>query len=178
MNIFVLNSGRCGSTTFIRACSHINNYSCGHETLSRLTGTARFDYPDAHIEADNRLCWLLGRLELHYGDDACYVHLQREREAVINSFIRRADSGIMQAYRDGILMQPEQRSDRQIATDYVDTVETNIQFFLRDKTKQMQVRLEHAADDFAEFWHWIKAQGELDTSIREWDVRYNASRST
>ena len=67
MNVFILNSGRCGSTTWIRACTHIDNFSAGHETRSHLSGDARLDYPDRHIEADNRLSWLLGRLDRQYG---------------------------------------------------------------------------------------------------------------
>lgn len=31
MNVFVLCTGRCGATTFHRACEHIENYSAGHD---------------------------------------------------------------------------------------------------------------------------------------------------
>lgn len=55
MNVFVLNSGRCGSTTFIAACRHITNYSSGHESRATLIGEERLAYPTQHIEADNRL---------------------------------------------------------------------------------------------------------------------------
>jgi ferritin-like protein len=48
--------------TFIRACQHITNYTAGHETRSTLLGEARVAYPDQHIEADNRLSWMLGKL--------------------------------------------------------------------------------------------------------------------
>ncbi|MES9978612.1 MAG: hypothetical protein ABW107_07665, partial [Candidatus Thiodiazotropha sp. 6PLUC5] len=67
MNIFILNSGRCGSTTFIKACEHITNYTTGHETRAHLTGDKRIDYPDNHIEADNRLSWILGRIDNKFG---------------------------------------------------------------------------------------------------------------
>lgn len=67
MNVFVLCTGRCGSTTFIESARHISNYSAGHETRTYLTGAARFDYPQSHIEADNRLSWLLGRLNKTFG---------------------------------------------------------------------------------------------------------------
>ena len=63
MNIFILNTGRCGSTTFIKACEHIKNYTCAHESLLTEIGAQRFNYPQDHIEADNRLSWLLGRLD-------------------------------------------------------------------------------------------------------------------
>ena len=79
MNIFILNTGRCGSTTFIRACQHISNFTATHESRSGLIGEERLNYPDNHIEADNRLSWFLGRLDRKYGDNAFYLHMSRDR---------------------------------------------------------------------------------------------------
>jgi hypothetical protein len=66
-NIFVLCTGRCGSTTFIKAAGHIRNYSAAHESRTEELGHARFAYPNFHIEADNRLSWLLGRVDTLFG---------------------------------------------------------------------------------------------------------------
>jgi len=176
MNIFVLNSGRCGSLSFIRACAHISNYSAGHESRIALLGEARLAWPPRHIEADNRLSWLLGRLDETWGDRARYVHLTREADAVIASFARRADFGIMRAYREGILLQAEAQADAaDIARDYLATVEANIRHFLRDKSQVMPFRLEHAKADFAHFWDWIGAEGSLPHALQEWDTHHNAS---
>jgi len=176
MNVFVLNSGRCGSTTFIEACRHIRNYSAGHETRLRLIGPQRLAYPARHIEADNRLSWLLGRLDQAYGANAFYVHLTRARAPTAASFARRADFGIMQAYREGMLLggEPHQSAEA-LALDYLDTVAANIECFLRDKPARMDFRLEHAEADFRLFWQAIGAEGDLDAALAEWGVRYNAS---
>jgi hypothetical protein len=32
MHIFILNTGRCGSTTCARACQHMTNYTAAHES--------------------------------------------------------------------------------------------------------------------------------------------------
>lgn len=176
MNVFVLNTGRCGSTTFIRACEHISNYSAGHETRIHLMGMARLDYPDNHIEADNRLCWMLGRLEERFGGDAFYVHLYRNREATAASFARRTGFGIMRAWREGVLLEAGGEADSlALARDYVDAVEANIRLFLRDKPRQMALRLERASLDFPRFWQAIGAEGDLDAALAEWQVRHNAS---
>lgn len=177
MNVFILNTGRCGSMTFITACNHIANYSAGHESRIHLLGRERLAYPDNHIEADNRLSWLLGRLETAYGDSARYVHLTRDPAHVAASFARRADFGIMKAYREGILLQDEDNavSLAAIAQDYVETVEANIGHFMRNKTHTMQFHLERAKDDFRAFWDWIGARGDLDKALAEWDIRHNAS---
>lgn len=176
MNVFVLNSGRCGSTTFIAACRHINNFSSAHESCCKLLGSERLAYPPRHIEADNRLCWFLGALDERYGDNACYVHLSREREATAASFARRRDFGIMQAFREGILMGgPPEATDLELAKAYLDMIDANIHHFLKDKSRCISVRLESAAEDFRQFWHWIEAEGDLDAALAEWQVRHNAS---
>jgi len=181
MNIFVLNSGRCGSTTFIKACEHLVNYSSGHETLSNQLHHHRLAYPDNHIEADNRLSWFLGRLDEQYGNDAFYVHLTRNLEQTVSSFIKRMDYGIMQSYKDGILMnslRPATEnipSDAQFARDYIKTVNSNIHLFLKDKTNKMDFVLENAQQDFTEFFKKIHAKGDLQLALNEWDITHNAS---
>ncbi|MFZ5484285.1 MAG: hypothetical protein ACOZB0_08655 [Pseudomonadota bacterium] len=176
MNVFVLNAGRSGSSTFIAACRPIENFSAGHETRARLVGPQRLAYPARHIEADNRLSWLLGRLDQAYGDRAWYVHLVRDPDAAAASFVRRAGFGIMKAYREGILLDPEAPPDPEaLARDYLATVDANIALFLKDKSHVMTVRLESASEDFQQFWDWIGARGDLDRALAEWTVRHNAS---
>ncbi len=176
MNVFVLNTGRCGSTTWINACRHINNYSSAHESRVHLIGGQRLAYPDRHIEADNRLSWFLGRLDRHYGDRAFYVHLSRETESTALSFSRRMEFGIMQAYREGILLYADPDCPAgDMARDYIDTVESNIALFLKDKSNKMTARLESAKADFTVFWKLIGAEGELVAALAEFDVCYNQS---
>ena len=176
MNIFILNTGRCGSTTFIKACQHITNYSSAHESQSTLIGESRLAYPENHIEADNRLSWILGRLDAAYGDDAFYVHLSRETNKTAESFARRNDFGIMKAYREGILMQEEQSdSALELAQDYIETIESNITLFLKDKTHTLEFSLENAEQDFKRFWKLINAKGDFEAALSEWNTSYNAS---
>ena len=175
MNVFILNPGRCGSSTFIRACRYITNYTAGHESRLTMTGDGRLAYPTNHIEADNRLSWLLGRLEHRFGNDAFYVHLTRERQASVESFCRRAHFGIMQAYREGILLGGQGQTDQEIALDYLETVDANIALFLRDKPHKMDFSLERATVDFRLFWEHIGAEGDLIAALAEWRIRHNAS---
>lgn len=175
MNVFILNTGRCGSTTFIQACQHISNYTALHESRSTLSGEQRLAYPVNHIEADNRLCWMLGRLDRQFGNNAFYVHLSRDTRESANSFVRRAHFGIMKAYREGILLGGQHQTAQDIAFDYLDTVESNIALFLKDKTNRMDFRLEAATTDFARFWKRVGAEGDLEKALAEWKTRYNAS---
>jgi hypothetical protein len=154
----------------------MTNYSSAHESLSTEIGSKRFNYPPNHIEADNRLSWLLGRLDKTYGNNAFYVHLKRNSEASIRSFSRRIDYGILKAFEQGVLMHEQHLLPaNDIAGDYIETVETNIELFLKDKTNKLNVSLETAKTDFARFWEEISAQGNLSKALKEWETNYNAS---
>jgi len=176
MNVFILNAGRCGSTTFIKACQHMTNFSAEHESLLSKTGTQRLNYPDNHIEADNRLSWLLGRLDKTYADNAFYVHLKRNPHDSANSFARRIDFGILKAYEQGVLLhETHQLPAYDIASDYIETVDNNIELFLKDKSHKMLVSLETVQTDFSDFWQRIGAQGSRNDALDEWRTNYNAS---
>ena len=177
MNVFVLSTGRCGSTTFGRACGHIRNYTSAHESRWGRIGAERLSYPQDHIEVDNRLAWFLGRLEAAYGDDAWYVHLTRAERATAESFVRRFDAGIIRAYHgDGILGgRPNDHPPLDVALDYCHTVNSNIRAFLKGKPRTLEVCLETAGVDFPMFWDAIGAKGDLQEALAEFLIRYNSS---
>lgn len=175
MNVFILCTGRCGSVTVSRACKHISNYTSGHESRTGMYGEKRLDYPENHIEADNRLSWFLGRLDEKYGDDAFYVHLRRDENATATSFVKRYRKGIMRGYQKIIHRVPRSAEEHAVAVDYCHTVNSNIAMFLKDKTKTMQMDIDNAKEDFARLWELIGAEGDLDKALAEFDSRHNAS---
>ncbi|MDP6408971.1 MAG: hypothetical protein QGI46_06315 [Planctomycetota bacterium] len=126
---------------------------------------------------DNRLAWLLGRLEEAYGDSACYVHLQRDLDATAASFVKRYRKGIMRAYgRHGVLYGLPRGADRlTVARDLCRTVDANIEAFLRDKSNALRMRIETAAERFGELWELIGAEGDYDRALGELRIRHNAS---
>lgn len=182
MRVFILCTGRTGSTSFIKACKHISNFSAGHEMLANKFGEKRFDYPDDHIEADNRLSWHLGDLGKKYGDDALYIHLKRNRAKVANSFFKRfyRTGGIIDAFCEGIRKTPsELLSDEmrlQACFDYVDTVNANVEYFISNKPNTMTMTLENINSDFRVFWDKIEAEGDWERAIEEFNVKHNVSR--
>lgn len=184
MNVFVLCTGRCGSTTFSKAAAHMTNFTAGHVTRCSLIGNHRLAYPPSHIEVDNRLSWFLGRLDSTYGKNAYYVHLQRDILKTAESFCDRWNFGIMQAYRIGILMgnpklqeATDEKTKFSVAFDYCCTVNENIRCFLKDKPNYMTFRLENAANDWERFWNWIGAKGDFAASLGEWSINYNARKT-
>lgn len=171
----MLCTGRSGSTSFYRACRHITNYTSGHELNTSELGEERFAYPDRHIEIDNRLSWLLGRLDTVFGDRAFYVHLIREEHATAQSFDKRWSGrySIIRAYAEGVLRRKDQ--GEHLCVDYYRTVNQNISLFLKDKSQKMTVQLEETADHFPIFWERIGAEGDLGAALREFEVKHNRS---
>ena len=64
-----------------------------------------------------------------------------------------------------------------VALDYCDTVNSNIELFLKDKNKKMEFKLENAKQDFQLFWDLIGAEGNIDAALSEFDIAYNVSTS-
>lgn len=180
-NIFVLGTGRCGTVSFVTACKHIENYTASHESRVARLGEDRLNYPENHIEADNRLSWLLGRLDHKFGEDAFYVHLLRDPEATAKSYAKRQfPGGILRAYGDGILMPRVDSANAEwdaikIAKDLVDTVTQNINLFLKDKPNVMVIHLEKIDEHFLNFWEAIGAEGEINLALKEIKTPKNVS---
>ena len=183
MRVFVLCTGRSGSLTFIRACSHMTNFSSGHETRSRILGKERFLYPDNHIEADNRLVWFPGALEEITTREDYFVHLIREREATVKSYNRRwiRNGSLIRAYCEGIHQIALHKLDRNkrmaVVHDFYDRVNENIRHFLKDKQRSITIRIEDAEEDFSRFWGEIGAEGDLDSALHTFGDRYNRSKT-
>lgn len=176
VNIFVLSTGRCGSHTFAAACQHMTNFTAGHESRVRLLGDDRFAYPPNHIESDPYLAWFLGRLDREYGDDAFYVHLTRDAEAVAKSTATHWSwqGSFIRGYRN-VLLQMTKAPRLDCARDFVDTVNSSIRAFLKDKTQWMAFEVEKAEVNFPVFWERIGAKGNIAAAIGEWDRKHNAT---
>ena len=64
-----------------------------------------------------------------------------------------------------------------VSLDYCDTVNSNIELFLKDKPNQMTFSLENAKEDYRKFWEFIGAEGDLDAALSEFGVHHNASKA-
>ncbi len=173
LNCFVLCCGRVGSVAFYKACSHCENYTVGHESRAGICGPGRFDYPDDHIEIDNRLSHFLGAMELLW-PNAHYVHLQRNWLDTAKSFEKRTDRGIMKAFGTGILMGSD-ASPLDKAKFYVSTVNTNISRFMERRPKKTFFEIRDAERLFGNFWRRIGMRGDLEAAVAEFGKGHNAS---
>lgn len=180
MRVFVLGTGRCGTVTFAKACSHITNFSSAHESKAGVYTLDRFHYPNNHIEVDPHLAYMLGHLgKIHRSDDF-YVHLYRPPTEVVGSWQRRGRKEIRGAAPlIGVLMQvnPATMTTGEYRTalrTLHDIVITNIKQFLKDRP-HMSIGLYALQDSWPEFWNRIKASGNYRAAHNELAIRHNAS---
>ena len=183
MNVFVLSTGRTGTMSLERACGHLSNYTVAHESRCNKLGADRLNFPDNHIEIDNRLSWFLGRLDATYGDNAIYIHMIRNSEEVAKSYGKRwnRETSIIRAYAYGILKRQEQHigNTHDICLDYVETVNENIVQFLKDKSKSMTFRLDNAEEDLKTFWELIDGKGDYSAAQQAFaDAANTSAQST
>ena len=182
MNVFILCTGRCGSMSISQACKELYNYTSGHETRITKLGDERINFPENHIEADNRLAWFLGSLDKKYGNDAFYVHMTRDTNKTAQSYNNRWQQvgSIVKAYTQGILITPYQKinpSERiKYCLDYCETIDENIKHFLKDKDMKCTISLESLEEDFLKFWDLIGAKGNQKKALLALNERHNASR--
>ncbi|MDN6279390.1 MAG: hypothetical protein L0J45_00145 [Psychroflexus sp.] len=182
MNVFILCTGRTGSVSFIKACENLTNFTASHESKSDLNGEQRFDFPDQHIEADNRLIWDLGRLDQYYGKDAFYVHLTRDHNKIAQSFEKRVyyPNSMIKAYCDGIKKKPTEKLTKdeikEYSYDLVKNIEASIALFLKDKPLQIRMDIDQINTDFPDFWSAIQGEGKLGLALEALTEKHNQSK--
>lgn len=151
----------------------MTNYVVGHESRVGKVGEERLAFPPNHIEVDHHLAFYLGRIDERFGDEASYVHLTRDPAATAESWAKRfVISPMMSSYRRGMIGS-EAVSRLDAAREMVETATSNIRHFLKDKTRVIRVRIEHAEEDFSAFWDLVGAEGSLEDALAELRVSHN-----
>ena len=120
MRVFVLNTGRCGSTSLTNALRRLPDFTCKQEETMRAKAL-HLEYPDNHIAIDHRLAWALPYLKAKYRS-ALFVDLKRtDRRACIASMdAMPLDFG---AFMAALFFREVRPGDCEL---YHDTVRTNI----------------------------------------------------
>lgn len=176
MNVFVLGTGRCGSTTFFHACRHVTNFTVSHEGRAKKL-THRLEYPDGHIEVDPWLVDHLGGLGRRY-PEALYVHLTRPEDEIVESLLKRWEHSAWLRYLQSVYRPVTEGERRQVCQSCVRRMMENLEAFFETLApeRRMTVRLHHVKTDFSQFLVWIGAEGDLTAALAEWDYQYNRSK--
>lgn len=165
MRVFVLTTGRTGSTTLYHACKHIENYTVQHEGATHWI-------KDNHITIDNRLSFKLGHLHNYHDNDCFYFHLIRNTVETVQSFLnRKGGYDISDAWAKQVMMR--ERKTYETCLNYVQATNANIQLFLTDKPHEI-IRLDEAGIKM--LYEKIGAVGNLSKSLKELKTKYNATK--
>jgi hypothetical protein len=170
MRVFVTGTGRCGTTTFAKACSHITNFTSGHETKRQGSPQADIlEFPDNHIEVDAHLFWHMGALMWKY-PDAYWVHLRRGHDDCVRSLMKT--SGIKDWIR--LAYGPGNVDLQKACSDYYLSTNRMIEMCLEMSESRRYMHLEKLEDEWYDFWEWIGADGDYGPAVAELAIRHNA----
>ena len=117
-----------------------------------------------------------------YGDDAFYLKLTRNKEKIVNSYLKRKslNQGILPAFAINIFQQKKwsvsSAGYEWAANHYVNTVYDNIDFFLKNKSNFMELDIDSPMESFTKFWQKIEAKGNIENALKEFDKKYNSSK--
>ncbi len=139
MRVFVVGTGRCGSSTFYQACKTITNYTCGHETFAGQVHN--FEYPDNHIEVAVQNVQALALLQNKY-PNSTFVYLIRRSEECIQSLVRQCPE-YLKAWAYQVFLTHEVTEE--VATQYYLCINQQI---VKACQNCVPVRIE----DFEWFW--------------------------
>jgi len=179
MKVVVLTTGRSGSVSLYHACRLAKNFAAGHESKAGALGADRCEIADNFIEVDNRLAWFLGRLAEHDKGDVHYGFLRRNPEQVAGSYNKRWEvrKGMMRGYCEGFLQRDKSTGDIAVAQDMVDTIESNVALFLKDRPHTV-LNLESIDTDLPKFFEAIGADIDVDHALVEFHKKRNSSNRT
>lgn len=164
--IFVVGTGRCGTTTFARACENARNRTVGHETCAGKVYS--FEYPQKHIEVDAPLVFRMN--DLRRLNPGCrFVHLIRtDRAACIESMVRY-DPEICRAFGWMVYHFAECDALTGAAALY-DTITR-----IPKGNDVLTVSLESIKENWSKCWEWMGCEGDFIKSLETWEHKFNAS---
>lgn len=185
MNVFVVGTGRCGTTTLTRALQHASNFTVSHESKTKESLPDRLDFPPGHIEVDPRLSFFLPLLETTYADrPVLYVHLLRNQNAVVDSFVRRGISPylgpgpLVSLLRMTPAKQLPPHDYRQMVDACVTCVNGLASGYLSSLPSERffgSVFIEQAPHWLPDLWQRVGADGSLGQALLTVMRRHNAS---
>lgn len=173
MRVFVVGTGRCGTSTFFHACLHIRNYGTGHESKRGVNQIGNWSFPDDHIEIASNLTIGLNQLRGKY-PEALWVRLKRNREDCIKSLAEQSSDAMLDfAHQWWYLDMTEAVDNIEVASQFYDFCEDFYQNCL--PADALFFDLEHIKEHWIMFWNQTKADGDYLASLQEWDRQYNAA---
>jgi SAM-dependent methyltransferase len=156
-NIFVVGTGRCGTSTMFQCMRRLEHYAVRHEAYPLI------DITGPTVEIGSNIVPLIPHLQWKY-PDAKWVHLVRDRSSCTLSWVMNAPEYV-QNYTECFLRV--KMGAEEASRFYYDTLVSMIGFML---PKAYVLRLENAYDQWDDCCKYMGVKGE-----NLWNVKYNAT---
>ena len=171
MNVFILSPGRTATKTLTYIFSKVPGYTSGHETRCKYLGGERVDYPENHIECDNRLSWFMPRLTKKYSKEAVLVVVHRDHESVAKSYNHRWQKiNIMKAYSQGVLKREFSENDLDVCRDYVSNVYEQIESFSGEWRHVVHLDLDDPELGVSEVLRLIGCPEKTESTLHDFSI--------
>lgn len=177
--IFVLSPGRTATVAISRFFHYAEGWTSSHESRTGSLARDRFPYPDRHVEADNRLAWMLGHLYHHHGDaTSLIVIVERDIPEIGRSYARRylTPDGLARAWSDGIIRSG--RRDEDTAADMAETVYANLALCHVLFPRVMVVQQSDLGPGLEAVWRTAAMTGDLAEAQATLGHKVNESRNS
>ena len=168
MRVFVVGTGRCGTSTFYHACRHIHNYEAYHEPNSGQVDS--FETEDQVINVSSQFVVRIPELLKKYPESK-WIHLIRNRDQCVESLAKCCPVEM-----DGYVRQwcqIFQCNLTRASQFYYDSINSMIELMLRNQSC-LTMNLPIRRPAWMTFWSFVGAQGDFESSLREWESCYNS----
>lgn len=174
MRVFVVGTGRCGTSTFRHAASLALNKSVRQES-AYWNGVSHREYLDGCIEIGHQLTWVLSYL-LHRYRDSKIVHLVRDKESCVRSLQKNGLGTIPSWYNMLYAGCHENGNPCPPCSDLFDIYYDQVNFSIPNVTpthRYFRLKLEAAKEQWRACWDWMSCEGDFERSLACWAKKYN-----
>ena len=172
MNVFFVSPGRTGTKSISRVLKTIDGFTSLHESRVQELGESRIEYPDNHLESDNRLTWFMPQLTKKYSDKALLVIVHRDREEVARSYNDRwYKINIMKGYSQGILLRDLSDNNLDVCRDYVNHVYTTLDYFKDSWKNVIEMNIKDPDEGIRGVLEFIGKEDYFEEVIKELKTR-------
>lgn len=175
MRVFVVGTGRSGTSTAYHALQHVAKHTVGHE--SRAGILLHHEYPENHIEVSSQLIPEIVQLALQY-PNAKWIWLKRGKSATVRSIATQCPDAMaaygFQWFQVVVKKEEPRRSEQllQIAELYYDAMYSLLSSLL--PTDAYCLHIETIKDQWEACWKYHAWEGDFQASLSAWNRHYNA----
>lgn len=179
-NIFIISPGRTATYAMSKAFSNVSDYTCAHESRVGFFNDQRINYPDNHIELDNRLSFYLPQLTRKYSKkNSLLVIVNRDRNSIAKSYNKRwRKINIMKAFSQGIHMNDLQSNNIDVCLAYVNYIYETIDYFKPQWDNVLEIEFSDLNFGIEQILKKINKINDLENVLEEMKNKSNLNETS